>query len=99
MSTLLVSDFLLVGLPLLHLSRLEPIRTACENAMLCMQMVKWFPMENFLFYSIYLLAMTQESALILTTCHKTPKSQMYYTDVVFNGKDYNTTMLIPGRSQ
>ena len=46
-------------------------------------------MENFLFCSIYLLAMTQESEIILTTCHKTPKSQMYYTDVEFiNCKDY-----------
>ena len=38
---------------------------------------------------MYLLSMTQKSALILT-CHKTPKRQMYvYTDVVFiNGKDY-----------
>ena len=33
--------------------------------------------------------MTQESEIILTTCHKTPKSQMYYTYVVFkNNKDY-----------
>ena len=46
-------------------------------------------MENFLFCYIYLLAMTQESEIILTTCHKNPKSQMYYTGVVFiNGKDY-----------
>ena len=52
-------------------------------------MVRWFPKENFLFCSIYLLAMTQKSEIILTTCHKTQKSQMYYTDVVFiNGKDY-----------
>ena len=46
-------------------------------------------MENFRFCSIYLLAMTQECEIILTTCHKPPKSQMYYTDVVFiNGVDY-----------
>ena len=41
-------------------------------------------MENFLFCSIYLLAMTQESEIILMTCLK-----IYYTDVVFiSGKDY-----------
>ena len=46
-------------------------------------------MENFLFCSIYLLTMTKGSEITLTTCHKTPKRQMYYTDVVFiNGKDY-----------
>ena len=46
-------------------------------------------MENFLFCSIYQLAMTQESEIILTTCHKTPKSQTYYTNVAFiNDKDY-----------
>ena len=45
-------------------------------------------MENFFFCSIYQLVMTQESEIILTTCHKTQKSQMYYTDVVFiNDKD------------
>ena len=86
---MLVTDFLLVGLPLLYLSRLDPIRTACEKATLCLQMARWFFMENFLLWSIYLLAMTQESAIILTTCHKIPISQMYYTYVVFiNGKDY-----------
>ena len=54
-------------------------------------MERWFPMENFLFCSIYLTAMTQESEIILTTWHKPPKpkSQMYYTDVEFkNGQDY-----------
>ena len=85
------------------------IRTACEKATLCLQVVMWFPMENFLFCSIYLLALTQKSEIILTTCHKIPKSQMHYTDVVFiNGKDYTqilryiykytriyTTMLFP----
>ena len=46
-------------------------------------------MENFLFCFIYLIAMTQEREIILKTCHKTSKSQMYYTDVVFiNGKDF-----------
>ena len=46
-------------------------------------------MENVLFSSIQLLAMTQESEIILTTCHNTPKSQRYYTDAVFiNDKDY-----------
>ena len=45
-------------------------------------------MGNFLFCSIYLLAMTQESEIILATCHKTPKSQIYYIDVVFI-KDHN----------
>ena len=45
-------------------------------------------MDNFLFCSIYLLAMTQESEIILTTCHKTQKSQMFCTYVVLiNGKD------------
>ena len=36
--------------------------------------------------------MTQESEteIILTTCHKTQKGQIYYTDVVFiNRKDYS----------
>ena len=89
MSKLLVTDFLLVGLPELYLSRFESIQIACEKATLCLQMVRWFPMENFLFCSIYPLAMTQESETILPTCHKTHKSQMYYTDAVFiNGKDY-----------
>ena len=40
-------------------------------------------MENFILCSMYLLAMTQESEIILMTCLKTPKSQMYVTDVVF----------------
>ena len=40
-------------------------------------------MENFLFYSTYLFAMTQESEIIFTTCHKNPKSQMFYTVAVF----------------
>ena len=47
-------------------------------------------MAKFLFCSIYMLAMTQESKIILTTCHKTTKGQMYYTDIVFrNFPDLN----------
>ena len=81
---LLVTDFLLVGLPLLYLSRFEP-----HSDCLWESHVVYGEGENFLFRTIYRLAMTQESEIILTTCHKTPKSQMYCTDVVFiNGKNY-----------
>ena len=51
----------------------NPNRTSCEKATLCLQMVRWFLMENFLFCSTYQLAITQASEIILTTCHKTPK--------------------------
>ena len=47
----------------------NPIRIVCEKATLCLQMVRWFLMENFLFCSIYLLAMAQESEIILTAWH------------------------------
>ena len=86
MSNLLITDFLLVGPEQVR----TPFgRTACEKATWCLQMVRCFPMENFHFCSIYMLAMTQDSEIILTTFHSTLKSQMYYTYVVFiNGKAY-----------
>ena len=56
-------------------------------------------MENFFVCSIYFLAMTQKSEIIVA-CHKTPNGQMYCTDVAFiTAKIMPTTILIPNRSQ
>ena len=74
MSKPLVTFFLLVGLPLLYLSRFEPHSDCLRENHVVLADGEWFPMENFRFCSIYLLAMTLESEIILTTCHKTPKT-------------------------
>ena len=74
MSKMLVTDFLWVGLPLLYLADGKVVP---------------YLEIHFLSCSIYLLVMTQESEIILTTCHKTQKSQTYYVnEVLVNGKAY-----------
>ena len=77
MSKLLVTDFLLVGLLLLYLSRFELHSDCLWESHVVLEDGEVVP-----YGELPLLSH-------LTTGHKTPRRQMYITDVVLiNGKDY-----------